>query len=57
MIDAGRSHPLNYSDTTDASGREMSLISNAILGLKHHSHDETKYLGHVSPASSTETVV
>lgn len=54
LIDAGWSHPLNNSGATDVSGREMSLISSAILGLKHHSHDETMYLGHGSPASSTQ---
>lgn len=31
----------------------MSLISSAILGLKHHSQDKTIYLGHGSLASST----
>lgn len=54
LIDAGWSHPLNNSGATDVSGKEMSLISNAILALKHHSHDKTMYLGHASPASSTQ---
>lgn len=54
LTDAGWSHPLNNSGATDVSGREMSLISSAILGLKHHSHDKTMYLGHGSPASSTQ---
>lgn len=54
LIEAGWSHSLNNSGATDVSGRKMSLISSAILGLKHHFHDKTIYLGHGSLASSTQ---
>lgn len=57
LIDAGWSQPLNNSGVTDVSGREMSLISRAFLSLKHQSHDKTLYLGHASPASSTQTML
>lgn len=54
LIDGGWSHPLNNSGATDVSGREMSPISSAALGLKHHSGDKTIYLGHGSLASGTQ---
>lgn len=57
MIDAWWSHPLNNSGATDASGGEMSLISSAILGFKHHSPEKAMHLGHASPASSRQTML
>lgn len=54
LIDGGWSQPLNNSGATDVSGREMSPISSAVLGLKHHSGDKTIYLGHGSFASGTQ---
>lgn len=54
LIDGGWSHALNNSGATDVSGREMSPISSAALGLKHHSGDKTIYLGHGGLASGTQ---
>lgn len=53
LFDWWWSHQLNYSGATDVLGREMSLISSAIFGLKHHSPDKTIYLGHGSFASAS----
>lgn len=53
MFDWWWSHQLNYSGAADVLGRKMSLISNAVFGLKCHSLDKTIYLGHGSFAGAS----